>query len=107
MPFSFGGNKVRIAKKYFEDMKNKNCNCMVSYGNIRSNLNRVIANICKAKGIPCYVISPSEEYESSYKTNNIILVKAFGASVITCNKNNVSKTISKVLTMCKAQGLVP
>ena len=49
IPFSFGGNKVRIAEQYFEDMKKKGCNCIISYGSIKSNLNRVIANMSKSK----------------------------------------------------------
>ncbi len=29
IPFSFGGNKVRIAKEFIDDMRDKNCNCMI------------------------------------------------------------------------------
>ena len=31
LPFSFGGNKYRIAKKYIEDMKQKKCTIMVGW----------------------------------------------------------------------------
>ena len=43
LPFSFGGNKVRIAEQYFRDMKKKDCDCIIAYGSSRSNLCRVIA----------------------------------------------------------------
>ncbi len=38
VPFSFGGNKVRIVQKYFKDMSKKGCDCIITYGNSRSNL---------------------------------------------------------------------
>ena len=50
LPFSFGGNKVRIAEEYFKDMLQKDCNCIISYGSSKSNLNRVIANMSRAEG---------------------------------------------------------
>lgn len=50
LPFSFGGNKVRIAKKFFEDMEATGKDCMVGYGNARSNLSRALANICCSGG---------------------------------------------------------
>ena len=32
LPFSFGGNKVRIAAELFEDARKKGCEYMISYG---------------------------------------------------------------------------
>lgn len=61
IPFSFGGNKVRIAYEYIKDLQKKNYSCMVAYGNSRSNLCRAIANMCNIYHIDCYVISPIEE----------------------------------------------
>ena len=40
---SFGGNKYRIACEFFEDMKDKNKDLIIAYGNSRSNLCRVIS----------------------------------------------------------------
>ena len=31
LPFSMGGNKVRIGEAFFDDMKQKGCDCMVIY----------------------------------------------------------------------------
>lgn len=43
LPISFGGNKVRIAREFFDDMDAKGMDCMVGYGNARSNLSRALA----------------------------------------------------------------
>lgn len=61
IPFSFGGNKIRIAYEYIKHFQNKHYTCMVAYGNSRSNLCRAIANMCNIYSIDCYVISPIEE----------------------------------------------
>ena len=51
LPFSLGGNKVRIGRAFFRDMQEKNKDCMIIYGNSRSNLCRVLANLCCAEKI--------------------------------------------------------
>ena len=32
LPFSLGGNKVRIGRAFFQDMQEKNKDCMIIYG---------------------------------------------------------------------------
>lgn len=76
LPFSFGGNKVRIANEYFNDMLPKGCNCIISYGSSKSNLNRVIANMSRTLEIPCYIVSPLDEALEDYETFNSRLIKA-------------------------------
>ena len=66
LPFSFGGNKVRISYEYIKNLKENNYTCMVAYGNSRSNLCRAIANICYIYKIDCYVISPIEQRRRVY-----------------------------------------
>jgi D-cysteine desulfhydrase len=66
LPFSFGGNKVRIAQKYFEDMDEKGCDCIIAYGNSRSNLCRVIANMSKSKA--CIVLQVDQPFKK-FKLN--------------------------------------
>ena len=41
LPYSFGGNKVRIGLCYLADMQKSGCDHMLAYGNARSNLCRV------------------------------------------------------------------
>ena len=38
LPFSLGGNKVRIANAFFEDMQKKGCDIMIAYGNACSEI---------------------------------------------------------------------
>jgi D-cysteine desulfhydrase len=107
LPFSFGGNKVRIAQKYFKDMDKKGCDCIIAYGNSRSNLCRVIANMSKAKGIKCIVISPADESGERVETNNSMIIKTMGAQIIPCIRNDVAVTVAGAISECKAQGLNP
>lgn len=45
LPYSFGGNKVRIAYEFLKDLKDKGCDTIVGYGSAKSNLSRVVANL--------------------------------------------------------------
>lgn len=107
LPFSFGGNKARISNEYFIDIKKKNKNCIIAYGNPRSNLCRVISNQAFSLGLPCYIISPSDDDGSREKTNNANLTELCNASIIPCTKNNVFNTISQIIEECKNNGLDP
>lgn len=107
LPFSFGGNKVRIAEEYFKDMMQKDYNCIISYGSSKSNLNRVIGNMSRAEGIPCYVVSPEDINPETQATFNSILVKDTGANIISCSRDNVADTVERVINKCKKDGLKP
>ena len=107
LPFSFGGNKVRIAQAYFDDLEKKGCDCIVAYGNSRSNLCRVIANMSAAKGIPCYIVSPADDSGERIDTNNSCMVRAMGATIIPCLKTNVAATVERTLANCKREGYRP
>lgn len=107
IPFSFGGNKVRIAQEYFTDMKKRDCDCIISYGNSKSNLNRVIANMSKSLNIHCYIISPVEEPKETMDTLNSRIVKLMGAEIIKCSKKNVTATVERVINQCEAKGYKP
>lgn len=56
IPFSFGGNKVRIAYELFKDIEDGGYTSVISYGSPSSNMNRAIAEMSQSKGIKCYVI---------------------------------------------------
>ena len=105
IPFSFGGNKVRIAYEFIADAKRQEKNCLIGYGNVRSNLCRVLANMCAAEGLPCHIISQTEE--SCSKTANSSLVELCGAKIHYCEKSNVAETVDAVLGECRKAGLDP
>lgn len=107
IPFSFGGNKVRIAQKYFWDMERQNCDCIIVYGSNQSNLCRVVANLSKAKGIPCVVILSTDKINEKVRTCNSLIVKAMGAHTIPCNRDNVTSTVAKTIDECESKGYKP
>lgn len=107
LPFSFGGNKYRIAKEFIADMKLKGKNCMIGYGNARSNLSRALANLCASENIECHIISPSDDDGQTRFSFNENLCKICDAIFHKCKKNEVAPTIEKVIKLCKAKNFNP
>ena len=104
LPYSFGGNKVRKAMLFFEDLKQNGSNCVVTYGASGSNHCRIVANMAAAMGIPCYIISPNE---ANRPTTNSRMVYILGANVIQCPVSEVSGTIQKTLDELTAKKYRP
>lgn len=94
LPFSFGGNKARKATMFFEDIKAKKCDTVITYGSSSSNHCRVVANMAKANGLGCIIISPEEDY---VETANSKLVNMLGARVIKTTLDSVAKTIDETM----------
>ena len=107
LPFSFGGNKVRIALEFIEDMKKQGKDCIVGYGNARSNLSRALANLCYHFNIPCHIISPADEDGTRIDTYNSKIVLTCGAKFHCCKKSNVKETVESVLKSLSEEGLNP
>lgn len=107
LPFSFGGNKVRIAQEFFADMEKQGKNCIIGYGNARSNLSRAIANMAYAKGIECHIVCPADEDGSRAETFNQKMVAHCNAMFHYCTKQEVAQTVSSVISECQAKGLRP
>lgn len=107
IPFALGGNKVRIAEEFFQDMEDKGCNTMIAYGNVRSNLCRVIANQCYIKKIPCYIICSMEDGDETKTTSNSQLMKLLDAKLVFCSKNNIAETVEHMIEQLKCEGKKP
>lgn len=108
MPFSLGGNKVRIAQAFFEDMRVKNRDTLVGYGNVSSNLCRVLANRCFREKIPCYIICSHEEHEdATSQTSNSRLMELLGAVLIPCGKDEIADKVDEVMEDLTKQGRRP
>lgn len=105
--FSFGGNKARISEEYFLDMKSKDKDCIIGYGNEKSNLCRVLSNMSSAKNYECHIISPIGENDKNAKSYNSILVDECKGRVHKCAKNEVADTIGKVIEGLLSQGKKP
>lgn len=104
IPFSFGGNKARKAKLFFKAIDSGNYDCVVTYGSSSSNHCRVISNACVQRGLPCYIISPLEVQK---KTFNSIMMKGFGAKIITVPVNEVHDTIEATVKQLKKDNNKP
>ncbi len=107
LPFSFGGNKVRIAWEFFEDMAFKGGDCMIGYGNAKSNLSRAIANISSSRKEVCHIISPAEDDGSRIQTNNSAIAEMCGAQLHFCQKDEVADTVQAVWNECVQKGMKP
>lgn len=94
LPFSFGGNKVRKAQKFYKEIMEQKPDVLVTYGSSSSNHCRIIANLAKALGISCEIISPEE---NKHETPNSKIVAKLGAKVRYCALNQVKETIDKTM----------
>ena len=94
LPFSFGGNKVRKAQKFYGEIMEQKPDVLVTYGSSSSNHCRIIANMAKALGISCEIISPEE---NKHETPNSKIVANLGARVRYCALNQVKETIDRTM----------
>jgi D-cysteine desulfhydrase len=104
LPISFGGNKVRKAILFFEELEEKCCDCVVTYGSSSSNHCRIIANIAAQKALPCYIISPIETNKNTFNSQMMTL---FGAEIIYCPVKDVKNTIDEKINELRSLGKKP
>jgi D-cysteine desulfhydrase len=100
IPFSFGGNKVRKAIKFFENILDNKYDTVITYGSASSNHCRVIANMANMHNLKCIVITPKEDNET---TLNSELVSYLNAKVVFSDVEDIKKTIDE--TMKKELGM--
>lgn len=101
LPFCFGGNKVRKAYEFYQDIKKQPIDVIMTYGSNSSNHCRIIANMAVAMGIFCHIISPEENRTVLYNTK---LVTDFGAEIETCPVERVAETIRRRIEAYEKQG---
>lgn len=104
IPYSFGGNKVRKAFRFFEEIDKGNYDCVVTYGSSHSNHCRIISNMAAARKMPCYLIGPEEVSDVTYNSR---FMKLFGAEMITVPVNQVSVMIDAKLKELRDEGKKP
>ena len=107
LPFSFGGNKLRIGIEFIEDMERQGCDYMIAYGGPQSNLCRVISNLCASRNIPCTIVSAFDYKSDPYQYYNFCLSKAFGAEYMFCLKDEVAETVRIALENATKKGFKP
>lgn len=107
LPVAFGGNKVRIALEFMDDMRKKGRNTMVGYGNSRSNMCRALVVLCRMKNIPCHIISSGDDDGEYQKTWNECIVHSMGAVIHRCRKTEVAETVEDVCSEISRSGNAP
>ena len=97
IPFSFGGNKVRIAYELVSATLKRGCGLVISYGSEGSNMNRAMAHMAKLYGLKCHVIIKKDGEESlKAEPLNERLVRESGADITYCLGGNVRETVESV-----------
>lgn len=107
LPFSFGGNKVRFAQKFIEDMWRENCDAMILYGNEHSNLCRILASLCHELGIPCAMINNREDVKEHRETQNSRIIRSMGVKEIVCGKAGIAEAVQRAMDELREQGCRP
>lgn len=107
LPFSFGGNKVRFARKFIEDMQKKHCDSMIIYGNYNSNLCRILSTLCKELNIPCYMIHNTEDIKEAKETANSRIIRRMDVKEIPCTKDGISAAVNEAMEELREKGFRP
>ena len=108
VPVACGGNKARIVLKLIEDARSRGADAIVGYGNRRSNMCRVLSMLCAREGMPCTVVSPSDDGGARVETANSRIVRLCGAEVVACEKGSgVATVISGVMDRLSDAGRRP
>lgn len=104
IPFSFGGNKARKARLFFEIIDRNRHDCVVTYGSGSSNHCRIVSNMAAVRGIRCIIVSPEEASENTFNSR---LMELFGAEIVTVPVSQVHDTIERILESLKADNYNP
>ena len=92
-----GGNKVRFAQKFIEDMKREHCDSMIIYGNYHSNLCRILATLCFQLHLPCYMVHNTEDVKEDKETENSRIIRSMGVTEIPCKKTEIADAVQKAV----------
>lgn len=104
IPFSFGGNKARKARLFFQEIDRGGYDCVVTYGSGSSNHCRVVANECCRRGMGCFIVAPQEASEPTFNSQ---MMELFGAQITTVPVSEVHDTIEEKIESLKAAGEKP
>ncbi len=107
LPYCFGGNKARIGLRYVEDMRKMGCNHMLAYGNARSNLCRVLSNLCAQNGFRLSILTPADDDGQQRPSMNGQLCGWLGANIIPCLKTGVADSVDAAMESIRAAGDSP
>lgn len=106
-PFSFGGNKVRIAWEFLTDLREKGCDAMLMYGDARSNLCRVLSGMCRMEGIPARMIASGRDEMPAPLTFNERIVRLFGVPVRYTDRERIAEAVDEEMAFFECEGRKP
>lgn len=107
LPYSFGGNKVRFARRFIEDMQRERCDSMIIYGNYHSNLCRILASLCHELKLPCYMIHNTEDVKETGETCNSRIIRSMGVTEIPCAKTGIAGAVQRAMDELTEKGYRP
>lgn len=107
LPFSFGGNKVRFAREYLEDMEQQGADSMIIYGNYHSNLCRILSAACGRKHIPCSMVHNVDDADPGEITANSYLIHDMQVREYPCHKGNIASAVADARADFREKGLIP
>lgn len=107
LPFAFGGNKVRFARKFVENMQEEHYDSMIIYGNYHSNLCRILATLCHELEMPCYMVHNTEDISETKETFNSRIIKEKGVTEIPCGKAGIAEAVERAMRELEEKGYRP
>ena len=107
LPFSFGGNKVRFARQYLEDMERRQDTGMLIYGTYHSNLCRILSAACRQKQIPCAMIHNVDDADPQVVSFNSMLIGRMGVEEFRCRKGEIAPCVAAARASMEKKGLRP
>lgn len=105
--YSFGGNKVRKAVLFFEEIDRGGYDTVVTYGSEPSNHCRVVASLAADRNLPCILITKVEDGGRGKTTNNERLAAICGARRIFVTRDEVHDAIEKTMEDLRLAGRHP
>lgn len=104
--FPLSGSKIRIGLKYLQDMQEKGCDALISYGSRYSNMNSSMAYLTYKNGIPCHIIEPVQDTAAHFSVNHG-LAQDYGAIYHYCRPWDVRTMVRKVFSSIEKAGYKP
>ncbi len=107
IPYSHGGNKVRFADAYLKDMAEKGCDAMIIFGNISSNLCRILSQACNERGIPCSFVNNIDDVDPEEESANARMIRSCITREYPCRKQNIADVVETAMNDFTAAGYKP
>lgn len=107
IPFSFGGNKARIALEFVSDMKANGGSFMIGIGTTSSNLCRALASACARESLPCHLVLFDSPPGDWHETFNLTLMEKSGAVIHKCRKDDSESVVAELMAEASSRGEKP